>query len=190
MLHLEDGSRLSVGEGEMMDYALHSDMELAEDTLEILRQRGQSSALRKKAVPMLSTRPYSRGELMQKLGSPSGEEAEQVEAVCQWAEDIGLLDEGAYAAAIVRHYEKKGYGLYKIRDELYRRKLPKALWEDALGQMEGSEAAIDRYLEAKLRNNTPAELRRVTAALSRRGFSCSDILEGIARMRFPDVDEV
>ena len=60
------------------------------------------------------------------------------------------MDEGAYAAAIVRHYEKKGYGLYKIRDELYRRKLPKALREDALVQMEGPRTSLTARQSEKL----------------------------------------
>ena len=38
------------------------------------------------------------------------------------------------ARMVVRHYAAKGYGPRKIRDELYRRGVPREFWEDAMGR--------------------------------------------------------
>ena len=101
-----------------------------------------------------------------------------------WAERIGLLNDRAYAAALVRHCQAKGWGLYKIKDELYRRRVPRDLWEEALAEMEGPEEAIDRYLEQKLADPSDRkQVKKASDALARRGFSWSDVSAGIQRAR-------
>ena len=43
----------------------------------------------------------------------------------------------AYAAQVVRYYSAKGYGERKLRDELYRRGVPRELWDEALEGADG-----------------------------------------------------
>ena len=45
---------------------------------------------------------------------------------------MGFLNDALYAEQVVRHYSAKGYGLRKLRDELYRRGVPRELWDEAL----------------------------------------------------------
>ena len=107
----------------------------------------------------------------------------QAEAVADWLEGLGLLNDLEYAKNLVRHYERKGYGTRKIRDELYRRGVPREYWDEALEEREGSEEAIDAFLRARLKGGLPEgkELKRVTDALTRRGFSWPDIAAGLRR---------
>lgn len=69
------------------------------------------------------------------------------------------------------HYQAKGYGLYKIKNELYRRRVPKAYWEDALAEMDDAEEAIDAFLAKKLRDpEDRKECKKASDALARRAF--------------------
>lgn len=184
-LSLEDGSLLRVGEDLMIDFALHVDMELEEAQIIALRAAADYSKLRGKALSMLAMRACSKGELQRKLLTQGATET-QVEEILAWVEEIGLLSEHDLAQTIVRHYSAKGCGLYKIRNELYRRLIPKELWEEALEQVPVPDEAIDRYLERHLKDTDRKSVKRAADALARRGFSWSDISEGLRRVRCAD----
>ena len=53
LLHLEDGSLLRVGEGEVVSFGLYSGMELPAETLEALASAAALAALREKALNAL-----------------------------------------------------------------------------------------------------------------------------------------
>ena len=180
---LEGGDALRLPEGAVADFALYGGMELTEETLADLRERAFLLTLRERAVALLSRRMLSAGTLRERLAAKGATEA-QAEEVAAWAERIGLLNDRAYAAALVRHCQAKGWGLYKIKDELYRRRVPRDLWEEALAEMEGPEEAIDRYLEQKLAAPSDRkQVKKASDALARRGFSWSDVSAGIQRAR-------
>ena len=180
LLSLENGELLKVSEGAMIDFALHKDRELSEEELETLRAAETHRALKDQAVALLLQRPYSKRELCTRLMRRGAEEVQAAE-IAAWTEEIGLLDEGLYAARIVRHYSQKGFGPYKIRDELYRRGIPRELWEEAIAELPDPEEAIADYLHRYLRSTDPKALKRASDALGRRGFSWSDISPVIRR---------
>ena len=131
LIHLESGDILRVGENEMADFALYTGLELSEAQLAALRAASRERALREKALNALTDRPMSRKELTDRLKLwEAGQE--EAEGVADWLEGLGLLNDEEYAKSLVRHYAAKGYGPYKLRDELYRRGIPKPYWEDAL----------------------------------------------------------
>ena len=86
---------------------------------------------------------------------------------------------------MVRHYSAKGYGVRKLRDELYRRGVPRELWEDALAELEPDTSGIDRLLAQKLRGAEPTRenLKRASDYLARRGFGWEEISAAIERYR-------
>ena len=174
LLSLENGALLKVSEGAMIDFALHKDRELSEEELKTLRAAEADRALKDQAVALLLQRPYSKRELCARL-TRRGAREDQAEEIAAWTAEIGLLDEGLYAARIVRHYSGKGFGPFKIRDELYRRGIPRALWEEALLELPDPEEAIAGYLRQNLRGTDPKSLKKASDALGRRGFSWSDI---------------
>ncbi len=101
----------------------------------------------------------------------------------KWLTEIRALDDAEYARSVARHYSQKGYGKAKIKDELYRRFIPRELWEDALSSAVDMQEAAGKYLKAKLKSENPdrAELRRAADGLLRRGFSWDEIKEALRR---------
>ena len=97
-------------------------------------------------------------------------------------EELGYLNELEYAGRVVRHYVSKGFGERKIRDELYRRGVPRELWEKALAQIEDNSESLDAFLEKKLRgSHDPRDVKKASDALVRRGFSWSEISDALRR---------
>lgn len=178
---LEDGSVLRVGESEVVDFALCAGKELSEEEADRLQAAARRSALKTKAIELLMRKPQSRKELGRKLQEWEASR-EESEAICDRMEELGYLNEPDYAARVVRYYAGKGFGERKLRDELYRRGIPKQLWEEALSQIEDNSPAIDAFLEKKLRgSHDPKEMKRVSDALARRGFSWTEISDALRR---------
>lgn len=179
---LEDGSILRLGEGEIVNFALYTGKELSVQEAEELQKAVHGSALKERALSLLSRKPQSRKELEHKLREWEASEQE-TEAICDRLEELGYLNDAAYAGQVVRHYSGKGYGERKVRDELYRRGIPREMWDEALEQSREPAQAIDDFLEKKLSGRVPdrKELKRISDALVRRGYRWSDINEGLRR---------
>lgn len=179
---LEDGSILRVGQQEIADFALYAGRELTEEEAAALTAGLRSRQMRERALELLSRKPQSRRELTRKLNE-WGAGPEEADAVCDRMEELGYLNEAAYAARIVEVYSARGFGEKKLRDELYRRGVPREEWDEALARVEDSTQAIDDFLQKKLTGWTGdrKQLQKVTAALARRGFSWSDIRDALAR---------
>lgn len=182
LCHLEDGTILRLGEGEVVAFSLYTGMDLDDEARARLTAAAQTAGAKDRALNLLTNRPLSRRELVRKLMEKDTAERE-AEEIADWLERLGLLDDEAYAKSVVKHYGGKGYGIYKIKDELYRRGVPRELWDGALGESEGHEAAIDAFLRQKLRGEAPdrKELKRVSDALSRRGYRWEEISAGLRR---------
>jgi len=179
---LEDGCILRIGENEVIEFALYVGRELTEDEAERLQSAARRSGLKEKTIELLARKPMSRREMERKLLSwEAGEE--ETAAICDRMEELGFLNDAEYAVRLVRHYSAKGYGVRRLRDELCHRGVPRELWEDALQQAEEPSGAVDAFLTKKLAGRTPdrKELKKISDALARRGFSWSEIDEGIRR---------
>ena len=164
---LEDGSILRMGESEVVRFALYAGKELSEEEAEQLQAAARRSGLKAKAIELLMRKPQSRRGLERKLAEWEAS-AEEAEAICGRMEELGYLNEAEYAGHIVRHYAQKGFGERKIRDELYRRGIPRELWMEALAQAEDNASAIDAFLEKKLKGSRdPRDVKRASDALAR-----------------------
>ena len=179
---LEDGSILRVGEKEVIDFALYAGKELTDEQAQELQNSLRRSGLKEKALLLISRKPQSRRELERKL-EEWGASKEETAAICDRLEELGYLDDASYAARVVRHFCAKGYGERKIRDELYRRGVPRDLWEEALEQAEEPSESIDAFVAKKMAGRMPdqKELKKVSDALARRGYRWSDINEALRR---------
>ena len=183
LVTLENGDLLRVSENEMISFSLYNDMELDDETLERLRQSASLTFFKEYALNALSARPMSRHELRRKLEEKDCSPGQALEIVDRLTE-LGYLNDADYAVTLVRHYTAKGYGPYKIRDELFRRGVPREYWDDALSQAEIPVETIDAFLSRKLRGNDHPDrkdLKRVSDALARRGFSWNDINTALRR---------
>jgi regulatory protein len=141
------------------------------DLLEAAQQPAQQGRSRKRAMKILGSRLMSAHEMEKRLVT-KGESTETAQETVRWLEDIGAVNDTEYAEAIVRHYCTKGYGIARVKDELYKRGIARDLWDDALSGFDGMEDAAYMYLTKKLKGSSDRDdLRRAVDALCRRGFS-------------------
>ena len=153
LVFLADGSLLKVTEQELLTFGLRSGDELDEETLTRLKEAAGVSNIKTTAS---ETEARYAGE---------------------WLEAIGALDDGAYAAALVRHCGDMGYGPRRAREKLREKGVPQELWDEALDELPSDGEQIDRFLQSKLHGRSPEdkEKKRLTDALLRRGFSWGEV---------------
>ena len=146
-----------------------------------------SEEARNRALRLLDKRDYSRKMLLDKL-TEKGISPADAEEAADWLCSVGLVDDRRYAGLVVRHYAAKGYGERRVRDELYRRGVPKELWDEALAEMPEQDDALDRLIRSKLGGKEPSKenLSRVSAALQRRGYGWQEIREAIERLNIEE----
>lgn len=160
---------------------LYSGRELDDEELEELRRGSGRALAREKALEYLSRRPMSEKELKTKL-IQKGQDEDAAEDCVRWLSENRLIDDESYAAAVARHYAAKGYGQGRVRAELSRRGIDRELWEQAVEQMPENHAKMDRFIAARLKDPEDRDqVRKVTAALFRRGYGWDDIRSALAR---------
>lgn len=142
-----------------------------DEELEALYRRALDAAAKQ-----LSYRALSAGALRDKLLA-KGFPEDAADFALAWLTERGLLDDGAFAASVVRAYERRGYGPMRIRQELHKRGVSRG---DADGAMEGFEAdlakmtaLLDKRLHGDLSERK--EVDKAVAALQRRGYRWEDI---------------
>ena len=176
LVKLEDGSILRLSEAQAAAFALRPGMELDDGLRAEIEAAVRRADTRSAAAGLAGSRALSRRELEEKL-TRKGLAAEDVQAAADWLEDLGAIDDAAYARLVARHYGDRGYGAGRVREELRRRGVPQALWEAALAELPDSGEAIRALLAKKVRGDLsdPRERRRLSGALLRRGFSWEEI---------------
>lgn len=194
LVWLEDGSFIRITENEVVSFALYEGMEVSDELYDALVEKAQRSAVRGKALDMVAAKPMSRRELVDKLTAkrpktrdgrerpPLADEALANETA-DWLEELGYLNDAEYAKQVVKHYSAKGYGEHKLKDELFRRGVPKELWDAALLEAVEPEDGIDEFLRKRFKGCQPdqKELKRASDALARRGYRWNEIREGLNR---------
>ena len=183
LVQLENGDLLRVTEKEVVSFSLYAGMDLDEETRANLTAAAAAAGHREYALRLLSARPLSRAELIRKLADkecPPQEAGAIADRLCE----LGYLNDEQYAHTLVRHYASKGYGPYRIKDELYRRGVPRALWDEALEEREDPADELDAFLEKKLRgvaHPDRKDFKRASDALARRGYAWPDINAALRR---------
>ena len=178
---LSNGEEIASTVGVAAELRLYRGLELDADRLEELRNASALALLKTKALELLSRRPLSAKELRNKL-LQKGAEPQSADACVRWLLDQRLLDDESYAAAVARHYAAKGYGPGRIRQELSRHGVPRDCWDEAIGQRPDNTDKIDKLIAARLHDPEDRDqVRKVTAALFRRGFAWDEIRAALAR---------
>lgn len=188
LVRLADGDILRVTEEELLRFGLKAGMELDGETLEAVRASMRASSARVTAANMIGSRALSKKELTRRLVKKGSDEAD-AQAAADWLEDIGAVDDAGYAAAVARHYGGKGYGPQRVREELRRRGVDRALWDEALEEMPETAEILDQLIRKKCRGelSDPREKKRVSDALLRRGFAWSDVKAAMGR--YTEIEE-
>ena len=178
---LEDGTEIKSTLNVVTDLRIYTGRELDEAALRELQAASALARTKNRAMDLLSRRPMSAKELYDKLVE-KGEPAEASAAAVRWLLDNRFLNDELYAGMVVRHYAGKGYGIGRIRQELHRRGIDKGLWDEALREMPESDEKLDRFLAARLKDpGDPEQVRKVSAALFRRGYGWDEIKSALRR---------
>ena len=163
------------------DLRLYAGRELDGEELKELRAASRSALARNRAMELLSRRPMSEKELIDKL-TRKGEDEETAADCARWLRENGFLNDESYAAAVARHYAAKGYGPGRVRAELSRRGVDRELWDDTLEAMPENTDKLDRFITARLTDPEDRDqIRKVSAALYRRGYSWEEIRSALRR---------
>jgi len=177
----DNEAELKVNASQIADFGLYSGKELSEEEFSKLVEGLGLSASKARAIRILGSRNMSAREIRKRLIS-KGDAEDTADAVVGWLEDIGAINDVEYAGSIVKHYSEKGYGVSRIRNELFRRGISRDLWDDALGQLGDTEDPMRGFLEKRLRGSTDKDdLRRATDALCRRGFGYEEARAAVRR---------
>ena len=177
----EDGTEVPSTLGVITEMMLYSGKNLDDSESERLRCLSERALVLEKAINLLSFSRMSAKELHRKLVH-KGVESDTAGAVVEKLQDLQLLDDAEYAAAVARHYAVKGYGAGRIRAEFSRRGIDRDLWDEALDSAPQPDDQIDRFVRTKLKDpDDRDQVRKVSAALSRRGFSWDEIRSAISR---------
>ena len=183
LVHLEGGDILRITEDELLRFDLYTGLDISPETMVELQKCAARSDARLRAVNMISARPLSRQELQKRLKNKETEESD-AEAAADWLENIGALDDLAYAKTVVRHYSESGYGEAKLRDELRRRGVPRELWEEALETAPDPAETLSRVLAARTKgkNLDDKGRKKLSDLLLRRGFSWRDVRTALSAL--------
>ena len=188
LVKMEDGSLLRITENEVVRFALRPGLELGLEDLEALQASAKTSSAKAAAANMVGSRALSKKELTNRLLRQGTEEAE-ARAAADWLEDLGAVNDGEYAAALVRHYGSRGYGPARVREELRRRGVGRELWDTALEELPDPAEVLDGLIRKKQRAalSDRRELKRLSDSLVRRGFSWGDVKAALRR--YADIEE-
>ena len=181
-LTLRDGTEIKVNTALIADFSLYTGRDLTDDETAALKAAAGKAGAMARALRVSGSRAISRGELLDKLRE-KGETAANAEEAADRLERIGALNDREYAGIVVRHYSGMGYGIGRIKNELFRRKVPKEYWDEALSEMPDITDAIDRLVGLKLRGKTPdrKETKKLADSLLRRGFTWEEVKAALER---------
>ena len=167
----DDGAEIKVSAAQIADFGLYSGREISEEEYKELNNAIELNAAKTSALRTLGSRSISTRDIERRLVS-KGSSVNTAQQTVEWLEQVGIVNDEELAASIVKHYTKKGYGPAKIKDELYRRGIPREMIDDAMNSLDGKNEAAVEYIEKKLMGSIDKdELQSVTKALYRRGFS-------------------
>ncbi|MCI8856866.1 MAG: regulatory protein RecX [Clostridiaceae bacterium] len=133
------------------------------------------------AAKQLSYRQLSVSALRKKL-MEKGHAEDAAEYALAWLLERGLLNDAELAAAMVRSYARRGYGMFRIRQEMIHRGISRS---DADIALEGHSAEPDqltKLLHKRLRGDMSdrREVNKAVAALQRRGFGWNEIKKALS----------
>lgn len=128
------------------------------------------------AAQMLSFRALSEKMLREKM-QQKGMEASAIDFAVAYLVEHNMLCDDVYAQSVVRSYTNRGYGVQRVKQELYRRGIDREQMEQALEEHTPDFAAMTKLLDKRLHGDVSdrKEVDKAVAALMRRGFVWSDI---------------
>ena len=187
-LRFDDGSSMRLYRQTVEDFGLYAGLELSEEALSELRRAAGKMSAKMRAVRIVSASSVSKRDLEQRLVR-KGEDALDAKQAVEWMEDLNLLDDRATAEQVVRSCAAKGYGLSRVKQALYEKRIPKDLWEEALADFPDQSEKIEQFLRSRLDSQSDRrQVKRAVDALIRRGHSYGSIRKVLSDMQLETED--
>ena len=183
-----DGSTMRLYRSTLEDFGLFAGLELTDEEMAKLKTAADKMSAKMRAVRIVSASSVTKRDLEQRLVH-KGEEPEQAKEAVQWMTDLNLVDDAETARQLVQQCIRKGYGVARAKQALYEKRIPKDLWEDALGDYPDMTDAIAAYLRSHLQDGRDQkQKKKVVDALVRRGHTYSQITRALRGLDL-DTDE-
>lgn len=176
---LEDGRIFRLYRQTIEDFGLYSGKEMSDEELQQLQKAAGQMSAKMRAVRIVSASGVSKADLERRLVQ-KGECKQDARQAVAWLEDLDLLDDSKIAQQVVQKCIAKGYGLFRAKQALYEKHIPREYWEDALADYPDQTEKIMEFLQIRLGNNRDEkQLRRAMDALLRRGHSYQEIRKAL-----------
>ncbi len=136
------------------------------------------------AARILGRRSYSEAEIRAKLAQQAYTQEEIDEAVAELT-DFGMIDDRAYALAVIESYVERLCSPRAIRYELLQRGLDRELVEELIEELPPCDDILDTVLDRRLRGAAPERtlFDKTFRYLMGKGFESGDIRAALARYR-------
>lgn len=161
--------------------------QLTDEELHRLIQASDSRRAKEKALYLLEYRSHSKKELTDKIARTAASR-EAAQAAADKMEEIGLIDDEAYARSYARElFLRKRFGARRVKQELRLKGIDNQLIEELLSEYEGEELYLEnicnvlnkKYYQWREDEKTK---RRAYAALQRLGYSYDQIRRAMAAL--------
>ena len=187
-VQFEDGTSMRLYRQTVEDFCLYTGKEMTEEEMTSLREAAGKMSAKMRAVRIVSASSISKRDLEHRL-IRKGEDPDQAKEAVDWMTDLNLLDDSKVAEQVVARCISKGYGLARVKQALYEKRIPKKYWENALADYPDQQEKIEDYLRSRLDGDSDAkEIKKCIDALIRRGHSYGIIRSVLNDLRF-DTEE-
>lgn len=155
---------------------MKSGAELTEEEYAEFKEKADYRFGMNRSMDLLSGKDYSRAELIKKLTQKISQET--AERVAERIEELGLINDGAYAAKVAEYYAvSKNMGKKGIRSKLYQKGFTRDVIDETMENLvldeEDSAVAVIRKKYYNYLNDEKGR-KKVFSALIRLGYSYSD----------------
>lgn len=183
---LDAGERLVIHDRRLAEHGLIVGARLDAVARAALERAGAADAAERRSLRLIARRPRSRAELARRLEA-WGLAAEDAVGVLDRLAAMGMVDDGALAAAVVSSRRAKAYGRLQIESDLDRLEVDPAAGASVAVTSPETEVERARLALGSGRfpdRGDPAAVRRAATFLARRGFEA----ETVATVLRLDVD--
>ncbi len=174
-LFCEETFLFSVDGETLLRYDIKEGSSLTDEELSSLKESSDTRKAKDQALRFLARRAHGQQELYQKL-CRSQDEYSAAAALASMTE-LGLMDDGQFAAQRAEMLAQKGKSRFEIRHDLQALGIDAETVQQTLENLElDDEKSIERLIRKRyLEKLLAGKQQAVVAALARRGFSQRDI---------------
>ena len=189
LIRFDDGTTMRLYRQTVEDHALYPGRELEEGELKELRVAAGQMSAKMRAVRIVSASSVSKDDLLQRL-IRKGESPHQAEEAVNWMSELNLVDDAETARQIVSRCIARGYGLARVKQMLYEKRIPKDYWQQTLEDYPDQQEKIRQFLSSRLISESDEkERKRAVDALLRRGHSYGQISKALRQLDFDEFPE-